>query len=36
MLEKTYIVFKWNKYYRKIWSQVSCEQIQKVSKCEMQ
>lgn len=36
VLEKTYIVSKWNKYYRKIWSQVSREQIQKVSKGEMQ
>lgn len=36
VLEKTSIMFKQNKYYRKIWSQVSGGQIQKVSKGEMQ
>lgn len=36
VLRKTSIMFKQNKYYRKIWSQVSGGQIQKVSKGEMQ
>ena len=36
MLEKTSIVFKGNKYYRKMWSQVNGKKMQKVSKSEMQ